>query len=70
MGIIYFLRVQCPESFGDHPLPSSVALRVGLGYSYASPLCGIGMSRGDLIPVEGVIFYDSILCISVSLPGI
>jgi len=68
--IIYFLRVQRPDSGGDHPLPSSVALRMGLSYSYASPLSGIGMSRGDLILVGGVIYYDSVSCISVSLPNI
>jgi hypothetical protein len=69
MGIIYFLRVlQRPESGGDHPLTCSFALRMGLAYSYASTLQGTGMSRGDLIPVEDVICYDAISCISVSLP--
>jgi hypothetical protein len=63
---MYFLRLQRPESGGDHPLPSSVAFRMVLGYSYASPLYGIGMSRSDLIPLEGVIRYDSISCMCVN----
>ena len=60
MVIMYFLRVQRPEIGGDQPLLSSVALRMGLGYSYASSLCGISMTLGDLIPVESVVCYDSI----------
>jgi len=71
MGIIYFLRVvQRPESGSDHLLTSSVALRMGMAYSYASPLRGTGMSRGGLIPVEDVISYDAISCISVLLPNV